>query len=336
MTIKEIAEKAGVSIATVSLALNGKSNVKEETKQLILELAKEYGYNKKIIKPKKSILIVKYVSSGIAIDKNGNFITELIDAIENTASRYEYNIAIKNVMESEWEKDLASINQEDFAGIIFLATEAQEDVAIAMNKMDIPVVAVDNMFEYTDIDSIVMDNRGGIYDAVKYLYHLGHRDIGFIDSYINFDNILQRVEGYQKAVERLQLTYKEEYKVTIGLTLESAYQDMLTQLHRGIKLPTAYVAANDTLAIGVIKALKEFGIQVPQQISIVGFDDIPYCVGLDKPLTTMKVSRDKLGEQAIKMLVGKINENHKEGIKLLVRTQLVERESVRAMNTFNE
>ncbi len=332
MTIKEIAERAGVSIATVSLALNGKSNVKEETKQVILELARECGYTKKNMKPKKSILLVKYVNSGISIDKNGNFITELIDAIENTASKYEYNIAIKNVMASDWQKDLSSINQEDFSGIIFLATEAQEDVAIGINNMDIPVVAVDNMFEYTDIDSIVMDNRGGIYDAVKYLYDLGHREIGFIDSYIKFDNILQRTEGYEKAVERLKLTFKDEYKITIGLTLESAYQDMLTQLNRGIKLPTAYVAANDTLAIGVIKALKEFGIQVPEQVSIIGFDDIPYCVGLDKPLTTMKVSRDKLGEQAIKMLVGKINENHKEGIKLLVRTQLVERESVRVIN----
>lgn len=332
MTIKEIAERAGVSIATVSLALNGKSNVKEETKQVILELARECGYTKKNMKPKKSILLVKYVNSGISIDKNGNFITELIDAIENTASKYEYNIAIKNVMASDWQKDLSSINQEDFSGIIFLATEAQEDVAIGINNMDIPVVAVDNMFEYTDIDSIVMDNRGGIYDAVKYLYDLGHREIGFIDSYIKFDNILQRTEGYEKAVERLKLTFKDEYKITIGLTLESAYQDMLIQLNRGIKLPTAYVAANDTLAIGVIKALKEFGIQVPEQVSIIGFDDIPYCVGLDKPLTTMKVSRDKLGEQAIKMLVGKINENHKEGIKLLVRTQLVERESVRVIN----
>ena len=332
MTIKEIAEKAGVSIATVSLALNGKSNVKEETKQIILELAKECGYNKKNMKPKKSILLVKYVNSGISIDKNGNFITELIDAIENTASKYEYNIAIKNVMASDWQKDLSSINQEDFSGIIFLATEAQEDVAIGINNMDLPVVAVDNMFEYTDIDSIVMDNRGGIYDAVKYLYDLGHREIGFIDSYIKFDNILQRTEGYEKAVERLKLTFKDEYKITIGLTLESAYQDMLIQLNRGIKLPTAYVAANDTLAIGVIKALKEFGIQVPEQVSIIGFDDIPYCVGLDKPLTTMKVNRDKLGEQAIKMLIGKINENHKEGIKLIIRTQLVERESVRVIN----
>lgn len=332
MTIKEIAEKAGVSIATVSLALNGKSNVKEETKQVILELAKECGYNKKNMKPKKSILLVKYVNSGISIDKNGNFITELIDAIENTASRYEYNITIKNVMASDWQKDLSSINQEDFSGIIFLATEAQEDIAIGINNMDIPVVAVDNMFEYTDIDSIVMDNRGGIYDAVKYLYDLGHREIGFIDSYIKFDNILQRTEGYEKAVERLKLTFKDEYKITIGLTLESAYQDMLIQLNRGIKLPTAYVAANDTLAIGVIKALKEFGIQVPEQVSIIGFDDIPYCVGLDKPLTTMKVNRDKLGEQAIKMLIGKINENHKEGIKLIIRTQLVERESVRVIN----
>lgn len=330
MTIREIAEKAGVSIATVSLALNGKGTVKEETKKIILALAKEGGYIKKNIKSKKPILVAKYIESGVSIMKNGSFITELVDAVESIASQYSYNIVIKNITKDGFDTDIEGITADEFSGIIFLATEANEYAAQKLIDLDIPIVALDNMYEYMDIDAVVMDNRGGIYDAVNYLYHLGHREIGYIDGDIIFDNLVQRKEGYEKALSKLGLEKKEEYILSAGLTVESAYEDMCRKLETKIKLPTAYVAANDVIAIGAIRALKEIGVLIPEQVSVVGFDDIPYCMGLDKPLTTMRVDRNKLGEYAMTMLLYKIKEGNDVNIenkKVVLRTQLVERES---------
>lgn len=329
MTIREIAQIAGVSVATVSLALNDKGGVKEETKQLILEIASQYGYNKKITENKKNLLLIKYINSGVSIDKNGDFIAQIMDSIEYTTSACGYSMMIKNVRASEWKETIHNLSLEEFCGVIFLATEADEEVGKQIvGALNLPIVAVDNIFETIPLDSVVMDNFGGIYDAVNYLYSKGHRRIGYLDSTIRFSNMIQRFEAYKKVMKQLGLIVKLEDVELVEPTLEGAYQNMLEHLKNKTDLPTAYVAANDTIAIGGIKALKETGIDVPDQISVVGFDDLPFCVMLDKPLTTMKVNKKKMGEQAVKMLVHKIDDEETGGMKLLIRPHLVERESV--------
>lgn len=332
MTIKEIAEKAGVSQSTVSLALNNKGAVKEETRQLILEIASEYGYNKKNAAPKKNILLVKYINSGVSIDKNGDFIARVIDSLECTASDLGYNVVIKNVAADQLDKEIDDIIFDEFSGMVFLATEADDEAIKILRKVPVPIVTVDNMFEYSNIDSVVMDNFCGIFDAVNYLYSLGHRKVGYIDSTINFSNMVQREVGYRKALCKLKLEYNEKHVVTVVPTLEGAYLSMLAYLEKTLDLPTAYVASNDTMAIGVIKALRQFDIKVPEEVSIIGFDDIPFCVILDHPLTTMRVDKEKIGETAVKLLDSRINASTDTYTKILIQPKLVVRESVFDLN----
>lgn len=329
MTIKEIAKMAGVSVATVSLALNNKGAVKEETKNLILEIANRTGYTKKNTELKKNILMIKYVSSGIPINQNGDFISRLIDAMECTASGMHYNLVIKNIEADQFETEISSGNFEEFSGIIFLATEADLDTIKHLEKLMIPVVAVDNLFEHIDVDAVVMDNRSGVYLAMQYLYKMGHKVIGYVDSTIPFRNMIERREGYERALLELGLENKSNI-ITVTPTLEGAYEDVLKILESGRLEPTAYVAANDMIAIGMIKALKTYDYAIPQDISIIGFDDIPFCNVLDKPLTTMRVNKEKLGKLAITILDRKIrSEDEEEGpIKVLVGTKLIERDSV--------
>ncbi|MDF2612310.1 MAG: transcriptional regulator, LacI family [Clostridia bacterium] len=332
MTIKEIAEMAGVSQSTVSLALNNKGAVKEETRQIILEIANRHGYNKKNNVPRRNVLLVKYINSGVSVDKNGDFIARVVDAIECTASNCGYNVVIKNVIADQLDKELDNVLFDEFSGMIFLATEADDEAVEILRKVSVPIVTVDNMFENSNIDSVVMDNYSGIYDAVHYLYSLGHRQIGYIDSTINISNMIQREAGYRKALKKLDLCYDKKYVATVLPTLEGAYQNMLEYLEGAESLPTAYVAANDTMAIGVVKALKQYDIKVPEQVSVVGFDDIPFCVILDSPLTTMRVEKEKLGEMAIKLLDEKINSPSDTYMKILVQPKLVVRESVYNLN----
>lgn len=329
MTIKEIAEIAGVSIATVSLALNNKGSVKKETRKRILELAHEQGYSKKRQDIKKNILLIKYVSSGISIEKNGDFVAKMIDAIEQTASEHGYNINIKNILASDWQESLYSINQEDFSGIIFLSTEAEENLGEQIKTIKIPVVAVDNMFETVDIDTVSIDNSGGVYEAVKYAYNLGHREIGYINSSVKFTNIMQRKEGFRKALKNLNIEVNPDYIVEAMPTLDGSYENMIQMLKDRIKLPSLYITGNDTIAIGVIKALKEYGLNVPGDISVIGFDDLPFCTMMDSPLTTMSVNKKSLGERSVRLLIEKMDGDSEDTIKLLIRPKLVERASVK-------
>jgi len=327
VTIKQIAEMAGVSKATVSLALNNKGAVGEKTKQRIWDIANERGYNKKNFAVKKNLLFIKYIGNGAAIEHNGDFVARIVDAIEFATRDLEYNLTIKNIEVGEFEKEIKGIDFENFEGIILLATELEGSKGDLINTIPIPVVAVDNMFEDYDVDSVVMDNYGGIFTAVKYLYDLGHRQIGYIDSFIRFQNFDQRTEGYERALKKLGLEYKEEYVKYVQPNLEGAYSGMLEEIQKNALMPTAFVTANDTIAIGAMKALKEYGFEIPGRISVIGFDDIPFGRVLDKSLTTMHVDKDQLGKLAVKALHYKINNCSKGYIKMVTRTRLIVRES---------
>ena len=331
MTIKEIADLAGVSIATVSLALNNKGNVKKETREHILEIARKSGYIKRKQEGKKNILLIKYVSSGISIEKNVDFIAKIIDAIEVTASDHEYNINIKNIQARDWHESIYQIDKDEFSGVIFLSTEADEKLGEQIKSLSIPVVAVDNVFGTVDLNAVSIDNAGGIYDAVKYVKDKGHTDIGYIHSSVKFTNIMNRKEGYRIALSALGLKYDPANTIEVMPTLDGAYEDMVKLLHKGIKLPSVYIAGNDTLAIGVIKALRENGYSVPEDISVIGFDDIPFCTMMDSPLTTMCVNKKSLGERAVRLLVESIEGINEDTVKILIRPKLIERNSIKQM-----
>lgn len=327
ITIKQIAEMAGVSKATVSLTLNNKGAVGEKTKQRIWDIANEHGYNKKSYAVKKNLLFIKYIGNGAAIEHNGDFVARIVDAIEFAGRDLEYDLTMKNIEVGEFEKEIKQIDFESFEGVILLATELEVSTGDLINTIPIPVVAVDNMFDDYDVDCVVMDNYGGIFTAVKYLYDLGHREIGYLDSTIRFQNFDQRTEGYERALKKLGLPYKEDYVKHVQPNLEGAYSGMLEEIIRNSKMPTAFVAANDTIAIGAMKALKENDYEIPEQISVVGFDDIPFGRVLDKSLTTMRVDKDQLGRLAVKALHYKITGASGGCIKMVTRTKLIERES---------
>ncbi len=330
MTIKELAELAGVSPAAVSLALNNKPGVSEETRKQIMEIATAQGYIKKSVAQRKKILFIKYIGSGAAIEQNGDFIARVIDAIELSSRNLGYNLAIMNIAADDFERALEEVHFDDYLGLIFLGTEALSENIAALKNLSIPVVAVDNLFENHNIDSVVMDNYGGIYGAVEYLVSLGHRKIGYIDSTLRLSNFIHRTDAYHKAMSQLGLSEHICVK-HVSPTLEGAYTDMSDHMRKGFPLPTAFVAANDTIAIGAIKCFKEFGVEIPKQLSVVGFDDIPFCMMLDKTLTTMRVNKERLGSAAVKLLDEKITAETEECVKLQITTKLIVRESACAL-----
>lgn len=332
MTIKKISEIAGVSQAAVSLALNNKPGVSEETRNMIIEIANKYGYNKKQSIQSKNILFVKYVGNGAAVEQNGDFIARVIDSIEQTSGNLGYNLIIKNVLAAEFQTEIRTINFDEYVGVVFLGTEATTEDLNLLQKVASPIVVVDNMFASDDVDCVVMDNCGGIHQGMEHLVNLGHTKIGYIDSIVRFSNFDHRTEAYYKGIQEFSLEANQPV-IQVSPNLEGAYADFLNYLSKWEgELPTAFMAANDTIAIGAVKAFKEFGLEIPNQVSIIGFDDMPFCTVLDKALTTIRVHKERMGSLAVHLLDNKINDPSEGNVKMLVVTKLVERESVMKLN----
>lgn len=333
ITIKEISEMLNISQATVSLALNNKKGVNEETSKKVLDVAEKYGYTKRGIQSiNKNILLIKYIERGIAFEQNGDFVSSLVDGIENTASALRYNLIIKNISNQNIKQMLEDIDFDSYQGCLVLATEIFGFDATFLEKIKIPLVCVDNMIEHYDVDCVVMDNNAGMFSAVKYLYELGHRKIGYIDSTVRFENFIHRREGYLNAIKKLGIEHNADYVFQVYPNIKGSYEGVMDVLNKIINFetfPTAFIAANDSLAIGAIKAFKEKGIKIPNELSIVGFDDIPSGRVLEKSLTTMHVNKKQIGELAMTRLDYKIKAGNSKGnvVKMLSRTKLVVRET---------
>lgn len=329
--IKDIAKKANVSMATVSLVINNKPGVSKATRTKILSLIKETGYLPKLTKinaneKQKSIRYLMYKKYGIVVDENG-FVASLTDGINLGAQELGYDVIITTVNEENKESMLDMALQDPKDGMILLGTELLSDDLKFLSRFKCPIVIVDNYFEFENYDSVVMDNVGAVYTAVRYLYNKGFSKIGHFESSLRTSNFVERKEGYLKALNKLGLEYKAQYTFKLKPTMNGAYEDMTKILESNPDLPKAIFSDNDTIAVGAMKAMAEFGIKVPQQVSIIGFDDIPFCRMIEPNLTTMKIFKEKIGEAAVRRLVEKIENNDDTVVKARVGAELIERQS---------
>ncbi len=329
MTIKEIARLAGVSPSTVSMVLNKKPGIGAETREKVMEIIEKKGYNPKSqgTKAKGNIRFVKYKHEGLLVERNGDFITRVIDGVEDEARKLGFNLSITNATSNSFEDIIESINAEDIDGIIFLGTEFDSEKFQLLQGLNAPIVVLDNQFKYKDYDAVVMDNEDGVYLAVEHLKSLGHTQIGHLKSALSVDNFKARDTGFKAAMTHLGIGYNKAYTFELTPNVEESYSMMTEYLKNAKSLPTAFFADNDIIAIGAIRALKQADIRVPEDISVVGFDDLAIGKVIDPPLTTIKILKKKMGQLAVLRLIEKLNGASDETLKILVGARLVERES---------
>lgn len=333
LKIKDISDMLNISPATVSLALNNKPGVSEETRQKILSVVEDMGYDTNILsKPalrnSKSIRFIVYKKHGLVVS-NTPFFSTLMEGIDLEARKNGYNLVISYINESDNKAEILRIIEGNpLDGLIILATEMTSEDIKPFTKLGVPVVALDSYFDMEKIDTIVINNVQGAYEATKYLIDSGHSNIGYLKSSIWIKNFEERKYGFTKALSDNGLTYNVKNVLNLEPTMEGAYTSMINILKNGTPLPTAFFADNDIIAFGTIKALRESGMHLPKQISIIGFDDMPFCEMIDPALTTMKVFKERMGALAVDRLINKIEKNICEFIKLEISTVLIERKSV--------
>lgn len=334
VTARDVAREANVSPATVSLVLRGKPGVGQETRERVLECARKLGFEytpSPEKRPTSTILLVVYKRHGRVVGDTP-FFEELIKGVSDATYRHGYHrlsVSYFYATESRTEQ-LKAIRSIKCAGIILLATEALAGDIAQFEQLGVPVVLLDSWFPSKRLDSIVIDNSRAAFEAVHYLAKAGHKRIGYLHAGVNIRNFLERQSGFMSAMREIEPDEAANaHIVRVGSTVQSAYDDMCAYLDTNPELCTAYFADNDIVAVGCMKALAEHGVRMPEEVSIIGFDDTSYCELVTPRLSTMVVPKSAMGELAVKRLVELIRgETQGEVIRTAVLPTVVERDSV--------
>lgn len=335
MKNKDIAEILQISPATVSLALNNKEGVREETRRKVLELknsALKQDLSKAACRNTQGdIGLLIYKKHGDIISETPFFVT-LTEVLDQQAGKYSYGVQISYYNPyKDIHTYIDSLNQSGLKGFLILATEmGREDVKLLQQELKVPFVLIDAYFPGLKVDSILMDNTSGIMQIMEYAAECGHTKLGFIRSSITSPNFEARFHSYKILMEQYGFKYDPEYVYELPPLVDQACREMTQLLDQGGKLPTLLIAANDILAFGALNALKQAGIGVPRDVSIVGFDDMPTSQFLEPPLTSVQLNNQLIGQLAVKRLMERIEKpkSHGVAVQSFVEVNLIKRGSV--------
>lgn len=309
-TQNDVASRAGVSQATVSLVVNNseKTAIPEETRQRVIHAIDELGYRPNILA--SSLRLGKTHTLGLILPDSANpFFAEVSRAIESAAFKHQYNLILCNTEENT-EKELLYVDvlcNRQVDGIIFVAVGDQTDSLLRVVCKNIPVVMIDRDLPGTEVDAVLVDNHQGGYLATQHLIQLGHRRIGCVFGPSSVNPSSQRGEGYLSALKGYDIPQDDELMLRGDFHPRSGMEAARRMLHLA-NPATAIFACNDLMAIGALRAITEAGLHVPDEISLVGFDDIELASYTNPPLTTITQPIQKAGEKAVDFLLERIRE----------------------------
>jgi DNA-binding LacI/PurR family transcriptional regulator len=333
-SMQDIADHLGISKNAVSLALNQKTGVSEELRARVFEAANRLNYRTeaKSTKKKRSNLLVllpEYIRNDTI------FYYEVFWSIEKRAKENGYTAVISSVTkEMEEQLILPELYHEIvFQGILLVGVLASSYVR-TIYDLEIPLVTVDHYYDSLQIDAVVTANVEEAYKIVMHLIVKGHQQIGFIGAIEMTKSFKERWTGYQNAMSDAGLIVDPSHCITSASPLEvlnSNPEELFAHLDSMTSMPTAWFCANDRIAIAFIQLLIAKGYRVPEDISVVGFDDIEAAQMIIPRLTTIQVQREQLGYEAVDFLIRKIDYGGSPA-KIAIYGQLVERDSCRSLN----
>lgn len=330
MTVRDLAKLAGVSPATISAVINDRPSVSDKKRAEILSLMEEYNYvaPKRKSNVKKNLMFLKLVKSGILIEQNAGFISKIMDSIQIACNKEDYNFLIR----TENPNNVDAINKLDFknvSGVFVIASELCCYDYKILNQITVPYIVIDNSMPCIRCNSITMDNKAMVIQAIEHISKCGEKKFGYFKSSIQTQNFKERNEGVETAVKEFCLDYDKSREFSLEPTILGSYTDLKKKLKGGIDLPKIAFADNDVIALGVIKALLEEGYNIPEDISLIGFDDIYMSESSTPSLSTMHVQRTMIGTMATMMLINEINLNNPTYYKTIVGGELIVRESTK-------
>jgi len=330
ITIDIVAEKAGVSTATVSRVLNKKGNVSEKVSQKVSNAIKELNY-----RPNRAAY---HLRSGkgkrigvLFADIQNPFFTSVLAGIENLLYQSGYTLLVGNSNEDpKREKiQLESLIDEGVAGIIVASVSKNFDRFKQAINYGIPILALDRIMDGISVDTVTINNIQAAQDATNYLIRLGHKKIAFISGPNNVSTSNLRRTGYEQAIEEISGLNKI---IELGnFRQDGGYNAMIKLLSQEIK-PTAVLVANNLMTLGALQALIEKKVKIPEEMSLLGFDDMPWSSSLQPPLTVVAQPTYNMGRIAAKLIIDRIQDPIAPAQQISLETNLIIRNSCKRID----
>ncbi len=333
VTIKDVAKKAGVSVMTVSRVINGKKNVREDTREKVLKAIEELGYIPNSIA--RSLTLKKTATIGLVIsDITNPFFTTIVRGVEDTAISKHFTVILCNTDENPEKEsmyvEVLARNKVD--GVIFTSASGKKAPLKSLFIRNIPLVLIDRTIEgLEDVDIVRGDSISGAYMLTKHLIDLGHRRIGIIVGSKAISTAVDRVEGYKRALKDSNIPIDESL-IRINEKSKFSKEDgyrLTKELRNMENSPTAIFGGNNLMAIGAILAIRELGLSIPDDISLVSFDDIESLSEVYPFLTVVKQPAYTMGVLATELLIRRIENKDKikEKREILLKPELIIRRS---------
>ncbi|WP_332908491.1 LacI family DNA-binding transcriptional regulator [Paenibacillus roseus] len=326
-TIYDIARLAGVSIATVSKVFNDKGRISEETRQRVLQISEELSYQPNMLA--SALTGKKTYTIGLLIpDLVNPFFAEVSRSVEDRAHELGFNVVICNTDNdsNKENKYISLLRQKSVDGIIVATGARNEEALRELIEQRIPVALIAREMSSLPASSVVVDDFAGGYSAASYLIAAGHERIALIAENLEVSSSKERLRGYRQALEEARLSYDENLVLVSDFSVQGSKQTALKLLATDSR-PTAIFACNDILAIGAIQAARELGIEVPEDLSVVGFDNTILATMSDPPMTTVAQPIQEMGHQVVDLIIQEINNEKKARQRVVLLPELIVRGS---------
>jgi LacI family transcriptional regulator len=319
-TMKQVAERAQVSVSSVSHVLNDTRFVSPAARARIEQAMHDLSYVPSAVARSLKHNVTRTL--GIISPNNTNpYFAEVIRSIEDRCFAADYNVVLCNSDDDPCKQSvyLRVLMEKRVDGLIVISSGDSDDLAVLLSRLTIPLVLVDRGAESVDCDIVSTDHQLSGYMATRHLLDLGHQQIACIAGPQYLPPSSQRIAGWQQALAEAGLDAVN--LICSNFTSHGGYEAMKRLLQQNPR-PTAVFACNDLMAIGALCAAHEAGLNVPQQLSIIGLDDIELAAFMSPPLTTIAQPKQQIGEQAVEMLFERLNTQRNVPRKIALAPEL--------------
>lgn len=330
LTLEDIARLAGVSRSTVSRVVNEHPNVSEEVRTRVLEVIRNTGYHPNLaartLASNRSWMLGLVLPRTVSTFFADPYFPRLTQGIAQACNDYDYTLALFLVTTTDDEERIfPRVSRKGFLdGVLVQSAQIGDQLIDRLVASNIPLVVAGRPFHASEISYIDVDNVAAAFNAVNHLIRLGYRRIGHIGGASNSAVTIDRKEGYMKALREAGRTIDPALIVESDFTEGSGYQAMRQLLTAGVD---AVFTSSDMLAFGAMRAVREAGLRVPEDVAFVGFDDLPVASPVDFGLTTVRQPVYPFGYKAIEMLIDLINNGIQPPRRVIMDTELIIRDS---------
>jgi DNA-binding LacI/PurR family transcriptional regulator len=326
-TIYDIAKEAGVSIATVSKVINGKGRISTETRSAVFAIMERLDFQPSVIA--SALAGKKTFTLGLLIpDVSNPFFAEIARAIEDQGHQMGYSVVMCNTdnKDEKVERYISLLLQKSVDGIIIATGIEKKEILEQLLARKLPIVLIARELPLIAVDTVVVDDYVGGCMAANHLLQIGHKEIAILSESQKVSSSRERIRGFRQTMSDAGLTLNEQWLKVCDYKVEDGKNKALELLHEAHR-PTAIFACNDMLAVGVLQAAKEMKMIVPNELSIISFDNTILSSVTNPPLTTIAQPMEQMGKHAVNLIVENIKEGNQLKQRIVLRPEFILRES---------